>query len=119
RRATTVGPPPAGWFFAAASVVYVLAVSATRYNIAPFGSLYLAPMLPLLFAAVGVALADLERRHRGSRAAVAALLGVTLLGGGLGLWHRLDFRWPGASFTMPGYSYGHLANSIDLRHPHD
>jgi 4-amino-4-deoxy-L-arabinose transferase-like glycosyltransferase len=118
-RASLAGPPPSGWFFAAASIVYVLAVSVTRYGLEPFGSLYLAPMLPFFFASAGVFLSRLHERGGPSHAVALTLVAVPLVGGGLGLWHRLDFRWPGASFTMPGYSYAQLAESIELRHPRE
>jgi hypothetical protein len=111
--------PPAGWFFAFASIVYVVAVSTTRYGLSPYGSLYLVPMLPFSFGAAGRSLADVWRKGRWSHAAAVAVLAVALGGDGLGLASRMDFRWPGASFTMPGYSYAQLADAIDLRHPSD
>jgi 4-amino-4-deoxy-L-arabinose transferase-like glycosyltransferase len=117
-RASLVSPP-GGWFFAAACVVYVVAVSATRYPLEPYGSLYLAPVLPLLFCAAGLSLSQVLGKGHWSRAAALTVLAVSMTGGALSLARSLDFRWPGASFAMPGYSYGRLAEAVDLRHPHD
>ena len=119
RRASFVASPPADWFFAAGSIVYVVVVSATRYAMGPYGSLYLAPMLPFFFCAAGLSLSHVWGNGRWSRAAAVAVLAVAMTGGGLGLSHGIDFRWPGASFSMPGYSYAQLAEAIDLRHPYD
>ena len=119
RLASFSGRPPAGWFFASACIIYVVSASATRYGLAPYGSLYLVPMLPLLFCSGGLSLAHLWDKGRWFRAAAAAVLALVMTGGGLGLARSLDFRWPGASFTMPGYSYAQLAEAIDLRHPRD
>ena len=119
RRESVLVTPPPGSFFTAASLVYVVAVSATRYALEPYGSLYLAPMLPLLFGAAGLSLSDVWGTGRWPRAAASVVLGVTMIGGGLGLARNLDFRWPGASFTMPGYSHGQLAVAIELRRPYD
>jgi 4-amino-4-deoxy-L-arabinose transferase-like glycosyltransferase len=119
RRAGIATTPPPARFFASACVVYVIVVSLTRYGLEPYGSMYLAPMLPFFFCAAGLSLARLWKREGWSRAAAAGVLAIAMIGGGLGLSSRLDFRWPGASFTMPGYSYAQLADAIELRHPHD
>lgn len=119
RRASFFASPPAGLFFASASIVYVVAVSATRYGLGPYGSLYLLPMLPFFFCAAGLSLSHLGGKGRWSKVGAVAVLAVAMIGGGLGLAHGMDFRWPGASFTMPGYSYAQLAEAIDLRHPYD
>jgi 4-amino-4-deoxy-L-arabinose transferase-like glycosyltransferase len=118
-RARLGASPPAGWFFVFGSVVYVLVVSATRYPLHPYGSMYLAPMLLLFYGAAGVLLSRLEGNGGWSRAVAMAVVAVAMIGGGLGLWNLLDFRWPGASFTLPGYSYAQLAQAIDTRHPSD
>ena len=101
RRANSLASPPEGWFFVAASIVYVVAVSTTRYPLEPYGSLYLAPMLPLLFGAAGLSLSEVWGKGRRHRTAVLTVLGVAMIGGALGLARSLDLRWPGASFTMP------------------
>jgi MFS family permease len=118
RAGARVAPSPGG-FFVRASLVYVLAVSATRYYLHPYASLYLAPILPLLFGAAALALSDLWVAGRWPRAAASAVLGVAMVGGGIGLARNLDFRWPGASFAMPGYSHGQLASAIEARRPYD
>jgi 4-amino-4-deoxy-L-arabinose transferase-like glycosyltransferase len=119
-RATTVlAAPSPRMFFVTASVVYVGAVAATRYEITPYGSLYLAPMLPFLFGAAGLALSDLWDHGRWGRVGAAGLVALSALGGGLSLGNLVDREWPGASFTMPGYSHPQLGSAFYLRHRYE
>jgi 4-amino-4-deoxy-L-arabinose transferase-like glycosyltransferase len=119
RSTSVLALPPPRMFFVTASVVYVGAVAATRYDITPYGSLYLAPMLPFLFGAAGLALSDLWERGRWGRVGTTGLVALSVLGGGLSMVNLVDREWPGASFAMPGYSHAQLAGALYLRHRHD
>ena len=111
--------PPAGLFFVTAAIVYVVAVAATRYPLTPYGSWYLLPMLPFLFGAAGLVTADLWARGPWGRAAAAGALAAGALAGATGVVSLADAAWPGASFTMPGYSRPQLVAALYLRHRHD